>query len=71
MTILDCMEELLAEEIQNAENAIPLVETDSRLGWETRMLYVTDRWHLEWKIRQIRAVLTVEVTEYRRSLMEQ
>lgn len=68
-SILDCMEELLQEEIQNAEDTIPLVEADSRLGWEPRMLYVTDRWHLEWKIRQVRAVLAVEVAEYRKSLL--
>lgn len=39
------------EEIRNAEETIPLVEFDSRLGWEPSMEYMTDRAHLEWKIK--------------------
>lgn len=66
--LLDEMEALLKDEMENAKNTIPLVSADSRLGWEPRMLYVADKWHLEWKIRQIQAVIDCEIEEYRKSL---
>lgn len=44
-------------EIDNAKRAIPCVERDSRLGWEPSMEYVTDRWHIEWKLRQMESML--------------
>ncbi len=66
--LLDHMETLLKEEMKNAESTIPLVEADSRLGWEPRMMYVTDRWHLEWKCRQVQAVIDHEIGAYRKSL---
>lgn len=67
-SILDEMEELLNRELKNTEATIPLVEADSRLGWEPSMLYMTDRWHLEWKIRQVRYVLDNEIKKHRTSL---
>ena len=67
-SILDEMEELLYRELKNTEATIPLVEADSRLGWEPSMLYMTDRWHLEWKIRQVRYVLDYEIRKHRTSL---
>ncbi len=66
--IYDEMEELLNAEIANAEATIPLVEADSRLGWEPCMRYMTDRWHLEWKIRHTRHVIDNEIGEYRRCI---
>ena len=45
---------LCEDEIRNAEETIPLVEFDSRLGWEPSMEYMTDRAHLEWKIKATR-----------------
>lgn len=66
--ILNQMEALLHKELENTEAAIPLIEADSRLGWEPSMLYVTDRWHLEWKIRQVRHVLDWDLARYRESL---
>ena len=62
--ILDKLEVLAKAEINNAESAIPLVEADSRLGWEPSMEYVTDRWHIEWKIRQVNYMLG-EIKEFR------
>ena len=62
--ILDKLEVLAKAEINNAESAIPLVEADSRLGWEPSMEYVTDRWHIEWKIRQVNYMLG-EIKEVR------
>jgi len=66
--LLDEMARLAAAEIANAEAAIPLVEADSRLGWEPSMDYMTDAAHLRWKIEQVQAVLEVEFPQYRKSL---
>jgi len=66
--ILDEMVALAEAEIANAEATIPLVEADSRLGWEPSMEYMADRSHLEWKIAQVRAVIDEEIPEYRRAL---
>ena len=66
--ILDQLEELAAIETDNARDTIPVVEADSRLGWESSMEYVTDRWHLEWKIKQLTNVLENEIPAYRRML---
>ena len=68
--ILDEMVKLAEAEIANAQASIPLVEADSRLGWEPSMEYMTDRVHLEWKIAQVRAVIDEEIPEYRRGLSE-
>ena len=59
--VLDRMQELAEAEIANATAAIPLVELDSRLGWEPSMEYMTDRAHLEWKIAQAPRVLDEEI----------
>ncbi len=48
---------LAHEEMENARNTIPLVEVDSRLGWEPTMHYMTDAAHLKWKIEQVRRVV--------------
>lgn len=66
--IFDKMEVLLKEEIKNAEDTIPLVEKDSLLGFEPSMLYMTDKWHLEWKIRQVNYVIETELREFREAL---
>ena len=64
---LDKIEELAHAEIKNAEDTIPAVEFDSRLGWEPSMEYVCDKWHLEWKIRQVNSALR-EIADYRKML---
>lgn len=66
--ILDDMVRLGEDEIENAQATIPLVEADSRLGWEPSMEYMTDREHLEWKIRKLRNVIDEEIPECRRKL---
>lgn len=48
-------------EIQNAQDTIPLVQKDSRLGWEPSMEYIGSEYHLRWKIRQVRQVLDNEI----------
>jgi len=66
--LLQRMEELARQEIANAEATIPLVEADSRLGWEPSMEYMTDTAHLLWKIAQVQSVLDSEFAQYRKSL---
>ena len=62
------MEEILKLERINVENAIPLVQMDSRLGWEPSMEYMTDEEHLRWKLRQVDYVLYVEIEAFKKSL---
>ncbi|MCU6709890.1 hypothetical protein M6D81_14440 [Paenibacillus sp. J5C_2022] len=68
LVLLERMEELALKEIANAEETIPLVEADSRLGWEPSMEYMTDAAHLRWKIDQVRSVIDSEFVQYRKSL---
>lgn len=65
--IIAQMEQLAELEIANAEATIPLVNADSRLGWEPSMEYMTDEEHLRWKIAQVREVLQSELPQYRES----
>ena len=51
-------------EIKNAEKALVCVDLDSSLGWEPMMGYAGDRAHIEWKIRQVKAMLTRELKAY-------
>lgn len=48
-------------EIRNAKATLPLVEFDSRLGWEPSMEYMCDKAHIEWKIETTQKVLEEEV----------
>lgn len=57
------IKELLLAERENVMETIPLVEADSRLGWEPRMDYVCDKAHLEWKLRQL-AIAEAEIEAY-------
>ncbi len=52
---------LAKEEMENAKAAIPMVEADSRLGWEPTMHYMTDAAHLKWKIEQVRRVAEEQI----------
>ncbi len=63
--ILDEMVALGEAEIANAEASIPLVEADSRLGWEPSMEYMCDREHLDWKIETVRKVIDEGIPNYR------
>ena len=62
------MESLLKEEIENARETLPIVDADSRLGWEPSMLYLGDRAHIEWKIRQVEYVLEKEIPYLKKSI---
>ena len=63
---LDDMVRLGEAEAANAADTIPLVASDSRLGWEPSMEYMTDVAHLEWKIGWLRHVLDEEIPACRR-----
>lgn len=58
------MRELANEEIANARNTIPLVEFDSRLGYEPSMEYMGDKEHIEWKIDLTQKMLEDELKLY-------
>ena len=66
--ILDRIEQIAKDELENARNTIPLVENDSALGYEPSMDYVADKAHLEWKIRQLSSVLSVDIPNYRKGI---
>lgn len=68
LEILQEMEEVARAEIANATETIPVVEADSRLGWEPSMEYVTSKEQLLWKIDQVQTVLQKEFGDYRKSL---
>lgn len=69
LELIDRIESLAYAEISNMRDAIPAVEYDSRLGWEPSMEYVCDRWHLEWKERQMENTLQ-EISIYRSILKD-
>lgn len=63
--VLDDIECVVKAEIENAKETIPVVEVDSRLGWEPSMEYVTDREHIEWKIKACEYTLNSEIETLR------
>ena len=65
--LIDEIEKLLIAERKNAEDTIPLVQVDSRLGWEPSMEYTTDEECLRWKIRQVDHELNYTLPMYRSS----
>jgi hypothetical protein len=66
--VLARMKTLAEAELENVAATVPLVEFDSRLGWEPSMEYMTDPEHLQWKIAQLRHVLGEELPAYRHHL---
>jgi hypothetical protein len=67
-SLLDQMVAIGEAELANCETCIPVVEADSRLGWEPSMEYLGDADHIRWKIAHLRHALDVEVPAYRASL---
>lgn len=61
---VNAMIDIGKREIRNAEATIPLTGADSRLGWEPSMEYMTDPFHLKWKIRQVTWVIEKELPAY-------
>ena len=46
--------ELARDDYENAKAALPLVDADSRLGWEPTMDYCGGREQIEWKLKRMR-----------------
>lgn len=67
-TLIEEMETLAKNEIENTLAAIPLVQCDSRLGWEPSQEYMGDEERLRWKIQQVEFMLNVELGEYKKRL---
>ena len=64
---LDEMTEIAKREVQNAKDTIPLVEYDSRLGYEPSMEYMCDKAHLDWKIAVVERIINEEIPRRRAS----
>ena len=64
--ILDDIEALLLAEKENVLATIPLVQADSRLGWEPSMEYTTDEEGLRWKLRQLDYELDIILPKFRK-----
>ena len=63
----EMVDEMLAiakREELNALDTIPLVEFDSRLGYEPSMEYMTDRAHIEWKLGLLSELIEKELPSY-------
>ena len=69
LTITDDIEQVIRENRKVAEDTIPLVEQDSALGYEPSMHYMTDKWHLQWKLRQLDYVMVIEIPNARMSIL--
>lgn len=65
--LIDEIENLVKKERLNVLDTIPVVEQDSRLGWEASMDYVTDKKGLEWKLRQLDYELNIKIPTYRKA----
>ena len=66
---IDDLEKLAWEEIENVKATIPIVENDSRLGWEPSMEYICDKEHLMWKISQVEFVINSELDRWRKTTL--
>ena len=62
--LIDEMIALCRAEEQNAVDTIPLVEFDSRLGYEPSMEYKCDRERIEWKLALLKKVMDTELPSY-------
>lgn len=60
-SIIDEMLTICHAEKENAIETIPLVEFDSRLGYEPSMEYMCDIDHIEWKLGLLEDVITNEL----------
>ena len=69
ISLINGLREIGLREIENAENTIPLVEYDSRLGYEPTMEYMCDRAHIEWKIFLTRRVIDMELEELKNEVI--
>lgn len=64
LKLIKQIREVIHAERANSERAIPIVEKDSRLGWEPTMDYVGDAEHILWKLRHLQYVEDFELKCY-------
>ena len=62
--VVDKLLALCKAEEKNALDTIPLVEFDSRLGYEPSMEYMTDKAHIDWKLTLLREVMEKELPSF-------
>ena len=67
-SIINGIRKVGANEIKNAEKALKIVDKDSALGYEPSMGYGGDRAHIEWKIRQVKHMMSYELGIYENGL---
>ena len=67
-SIIDGIRKVGNAEIKNAEKCLKIVDKDSALGYEPSMGYGGDRAHIEWKIRQVKHMMTHELGIYENGL---
>ena len=53
--------EIIKDEIENAKATIPLVEENSRLGYNSEYGYSCDKEHLLWKIEMAERTIAEEL----------
>ena len=68
ISLLSDAKDILYREIENATSAIPLVQRDSRLGYEPSMDYMCDEAHIRWKLKHANYVLKKEFAAFERDL---
>lgn len=66
LSLIEEAQKILELERENVKKAIPIVENDSRLGWDPRMGYVCDPARLKWKLRLLDYVENIELSGYKR-----
>ena len=65
--LLDTIEAIIRRERENVLDTVPMVQTDSRLGWEASMEYQADEECLKWKLRQLDYELNFTLPKFRKS----
>jgi hypothetical protein len=65
--IIDGIEQIVKAERENVLDTLPLVQADSRLGWEPSMEYTTDEKGLRWKLRQLDYELNIKIPTYKKA----
>ena len=62
--LIDEMIGFCKADIENAKATIPIVEFDSRIGYEPSMEYMCDRAHIEWKLDLMKDLIEKELPSY-------
>ncbi len=66
--LMDCLDDILVNERDNAKEALIYAQRDSNLGWEPSMEYIGGVWHIEWKIREIEYMHSCELQNWKDSI---